>query len=81
MKVPRSKVKTGYSGLLVRLGFVVESDLSFFLTHSIFVLGFVLVTGRWCATAHLRAHGPTPLPLIFPQHFHFKNIKYPNIVI
>ena len=60
MKVPRSKVKTDYSRLLCCLVFVVESDLSFLLTHSIFALGFVLVAGRWRATGHSRAHGPTP---------------------
>ena len=59
MKVPRSKVKTDYSRLLCCLVFVVESDLSFLLTHSIFALGFVLVAGRWRATGHSRAHGPT----------------------
>ena len=59
MKVPRSKVKTGYSRLLFCLVFVIESDLSFLLTHSIFALGFVLVAGRWRATGHSRAHGPT----------------------
>ena len=59
MKVPRSKVKTGYSRLLFCLVFVIESDLSFLLTHSIFALGFVLVAGWWRATSHSRAHGPT----------------------
>ena len=59
MKVPRSKVKTDYLRLLCCLVFVVESDLSFLLTHSIFALGFVLVAGRWRATGHSRAHGPT----------------------
>ena len=60
MKVPRSKVKTDYSRLLCCLVFVIESDLSVLLTHSIFALGFVLVAGRWRATGHSRAHGPTP---------------------
>ena len=59
MKVPRSKVKTGYSRLLFCLVFVIESDLSFLLTHSIFALGFMLVAGRWRATGHSHAHGPT----------------------
>ena len=58
MIFPRSKVKTAYSDLL--LCFVVlESDLSFLLTQSMFARGFVLVAGRWRATAHSRAHGPT----------------------
>ena len=59
MKVPRSKVKTAYSYLLFCF-VVLESDLSFLLTQSIFALGFVLVAGRWRATDHSRAHGPTP---------------------
>ena len=58
MIFPRSKVKTAYSDLL--LCFVVlESDLSFLLTQSMFARGFILVAGRWRATAHSRAHGPT----------------------
>ena len=61
MKVPRSKVKTDYSRLLCCLVFVIESDLSVLLTHSIFALGFMLVAGRWRATGHSRAHGPTKM--------------------
>ena len=58
MKVPRSKVKTAYSYLLFCF-VVLESDLSFLLTQSIFALGFVLVAGRWRATDHSHAQGPT----------------------
>ena len=59
MKVPRSKVKTDYLRLLFCLVFVIESDLSFRLSHPNFALGFVLVAGRWRATGPWRAHGPT----------------------
>ena len=53
---PRSKVKTAYSSLF-RCFVLLESDLSFLLTQ--FARGLHLVTRRWRATAHSRAHDPT----------------------
>ena len=78
MKVPRSKVKTDYSRLLCCLVFVVESDLSFLLTHSIFALGFVLVAGRWRATGHSRAHGPTQFPSVLDRQSSSSSLSLGN---
>ena len=41
------------------LSFVVESDPLFPLTQPGSALGFLSVARRWCATARLRAQGPT----------------------
>ena len=76
MKVPRSKVKTDYSHLLFCLVFVIESDLLFLLTHSIFALGFVLVAGWWRVTGDLRAHGPTHFATVsMPFSTSFSNTR------
>ena len=57
--VPRSKVKTGYYSGDSSLSLVVESDPSLLLTQSVSASGFASVAGRWCATDHSRAWGPT----------------------